>query len=734
MKYAKKLIKDAFPDIDEDTMEYLEVTVADPGMTLDPAGNALMELIGPFLEAVGGDDDTILELCKKLSSTNLNGKPANGTQQKAKKRPSRDAPPPTASNEPLALIGKTVNIATLAAQKTDSAYTSVLESEETRTSKVDKAKLAKANAKQKEKAEKRELKEAAEMNAAERAKIVERQRLAKEADEEALRMHYATKDAAANTTNKAALSRDIKIENFDLSHYGKVILQNAEVTLAYGRHYGLVGRNGIGKTTLLKAIAHRELPIPPHIRVLHVEQEMASSDISALNAVLSADLERESLKKQEKELLDKQARSSEEETKLIEIYGALEEIEADKAESKAALILNGLGFSSERQIWPTKAFSGGWRMRIALAQALFSKPDLLLLDEPTNMLDLEAVIWLEGYLEQWESTLLLVSHDREFLNTVCTDTLHVHSQKVDTYKGNYDTFEKTKAESLLNQQREYETQMDYRKHLQDFIDKWRYNAKRASLAQSKIKILEKLPVLRPVVLEPHIRLRFKEPEQLTPPILQLQSVSFRYSLDGPLILKDVDFGVRMDSRIGIVGVNGSGKTTLLKLLINSLEPTKGDFRQNPKVKVGYFSQHFLDQLDFNMTPLELMRSRFPGTSQETLRAELSAFGVSGPLAMQTIATLSGGQKSRVAFANLCMMRPHVLILDEPSNHLDMETIDALSEACQAFKGGVVLVSHDQKLLQQSCNELWVADSGTLNHFEGEFADYKKLIISNSEIA
>ncbi|MPC09442.1 ATP-binding cassette sub-family F member 3 [Portunus trituberculatus] len=370
-------------------------------------------------------------------------------------------------------------------------------------------------------------------------------------------------------------------------------------------------------------------------------------------------------------------------TQLSEVYAELQAIEADKAPAKASVILNGLGFNPEMQSRKTREFSGGWRMRIALARALFSQPDLLLLDEPTNMLDMKAIIWLENYLMGWASTLLVVSHDRHFLDIVPTDVLHLHSQTIDMYRGNYENFIQTKNERQKNQQREYDAQMQFRAHVQEFIDKFRYNAKRASLVQSKIKMLEKLPELKPIEKEVKVVLRFPE-----------------------------------------VGENGTGKTTLLKILLGELDTTKGHRLANRSLRIGYFTQHHVDQLDMRVCPVELLQNKYQGRPTEDYRRQLGSFGVSGDLALQQLASLSGGQKSRVAFALMCMGNPNFFILDEPTNHLDIETIEALGEAISKFKGGVVLVSHDERLIRMVCTELWVCGDKKVRCVEGGFDEYR----------
>lgn len=477
-------------------------------------------------------------------------------------------------------------------------------------------------------------------------------------------------EAANNKESDSNKSFDILIENFDIAFGNKQLITGADLQLSFGHRYCLIGRNGIGKTTLLKMISTGQLKISSHIRILHVEQEVVGNDTTALESVLECDAKRNALLEEEKDINEKfnlpEFKNDQNLSKrLTEIYGELEHMEADKAPSKAAKILNGLGFESADQSKPTKEFSGGWRMRLALARALFAKPDLLLLDEPTNMLDLKAIIWLENYLQTWETTLLIVSHDRSFLNSVATDILHLHNQKIIPYKGNYENYLKTKTENLKNQQREYEAQVEYRQHIQVFIDRFRYNANRAAQVQSKIKLLEKLPELVPIEKEKEVHFKFPEPDYLNGNILSLDEVDFYYSKEKP-IFRNVNIAACMESRICIVGENGAGKTTLLKVLLGDLDPVRGMRHAHRSLKIGYFTQHHIDALNVTSSPLEFMQMRFPGFTQENYRASLGKFGVSGDMALQPIISLSGGQKSRVAFAALTMQNPNFLILDEPS--------------------------------------------------------------------
>lgn len=420
--------------------------------------------------------------------------------------------------------------------------------------------------------------------------------------------------------------------------------------------------------------------------------------------------------------------------KLGDIQGKLAEMESDKAESRAASILAGLGFSPERQQFATKTFSGGWRMRLALARALFCEPDLLLLDEPSNMLDVPSITFLSNYLQSYPSTVLVVSHDRAFLNEIATDIIHQHSERLDYYRGaNFESFYNTKEERKKVYQREYENNVAQRAHLQAFIDKFRYNAGKAAEAQSRIKKLERMPILAAPETEYSVKFQFPEVEKLSPPIVQMTGVTFGYNADN-ILLKNVDLDVQLDSRIGIVGPNGAGKTTILKLLIGKLQPTQGLISQHSRLRIGFFAQHHVDALDLTMSAVSFMAKEYPGRTEEEYRRQLGAFGITGTTGLQKMAVLSGGQKSRVAFACLALTNPHILVLDEPSNHLDIEAMDALSEALQKFQGGVLMVSHDVTMLQTVCSSLWVCENGTVWKFPGDVQQYKKRIAAQADAA
>ncbi|KAM7279333.1 hypothetical protein ACFE04_006467 [Oxalis oulophora] len=543
--------------------------------------------------------------------------------------------------------------------------------------------------------------------------------------------------------------KDIHMENFNVSVGGRDLIVDGAVTLSFGRHYGLVGRNGTGKTTFLRHMAMHAIDgIPQNCQILHVEQEVVGDKTTALQCVLNADVERTQLMDEEADLLlqqreleylaengkvengasvDKDAIS----TRLAEIYKRLELIDADSAEARAATILAGLSFTPEMQRKPTKTFSGGWRMRIALARALFIEPDLLLLDEPTNHLDLHAVLWLESYLVKWPKTFIVVSHAREFLNIVTTDILHLQNQKLTAYKGDYDTFERTRIEQVKNQQKAFEANERSRAHMQTFIDKFRYNAKRASLVQSRIKALDRLGYVDEVVNDPDYKFEFPTPEDRPgPPIISFSDASFGYP-GGPLLFKNLNFGIDLDSRIAMVGPNGIGKSTILKLISGELQPISGTVFRSAKVRIAVFSQHHVDGLDLSSSPLLYMMKCFPGVPDQKLRAHLGSFGVTGNLALQPMYTLSGGQKSRVAFAKITFKKPHILLLDEPSNHLDLDAVEALIQGLMLFQGGILMVSHDEHLISGSVDELWVVSEGRATPFNGTFGDYKKILQSQS---
>ncbi|XP_045812403.1 ABC transporter F family member 4-like [Trifolium pratense] len=554
--------------------------------------------------------------------------------------------------------------------------------------------------------------------------------------------------------------KDITIQNFSVSARGKELLKNASVTISHGKRYGLVGPNGMGKSTLLKLLAWRKIPVPKNIDVLLVEQEVVGDDKTALEAVVSANAELVKVRQEVadlqnatsvKEGVDEDDDTNEDEDvgeKLAELYEKLQLMGSDAAEPQASKILAGLGFTKDMQGRPTKSFSGGWRMRISLARALFVQPTLLLLDEPTNHLDLRAVLWLEEYLCRWKKTLVVVSHDRDFLNTVCSEIIHLHDLKLQPYVGDFDAFESGYEQRRREMNKKYQI---YNKQLkaarrtgnkaqQDKVkDRAKFAAaKEASKSKSKGKGNEdEAQVEVPQKWRDYsVEFHFPEPTQLTPPLLKVENVSFVYPNREDFRLSDVDVGIDMGTRVAIVGPNGAGKSTLLNLLAGDLHETEGHIHRSQKLRIGRYSQHFVDQLTMDETPVQYLLRLCPdykgaGLSKaEDVHEQLGKFGLPSHNRKTPIVKLSGGQKSRVVFTSISMSKPHILLLDEPTNHLDMESIDALADALVKFKGGVILVSHDSRLISQVCadeekSQIWVVEDGIVRIFPGTFEDYKE---------
>lgn len=551
---------------------------------------------------------------------------------------------------------------------------------------------------------------------------------AKRRQEDIEKMQRRLPPVQLNHNREGGYSLDIKVENMSLEVSGKVLLENTTLLLSAGRKYGLIGRNGIGKTTLLYAIVRKEIPkMNTKPDILMIEQEILGSEKSPTDLVLEADWERTSLMEEEKKLRDEKSQ----EERLAQVYARLEEIEAAKAEVKARTLLAGLGFSEKMMNEPSKFLSGGWRMRVSLAKVLFCDPEILLLDEPTNHLDLDAVMWLQDYLQNFPNTVLVVSHAREFLNTVCTDIVMLENQKLDYYKGNFDQYESQKEANQLRQQKEYQAQQKHMDHVQTFIDRFRYNAKKASMVQSRLKYLKKLEKVDKVLSDdPNYFFSFNEPDQLRPPIIRVDEGDFSYSPDDPNLMEHLSFAVQMNTKVALLGANGVGKTTFLKILTGDLQLKNGSYFINKKARISMFSQHHIENLDLSLSAIEQFFKLYPDASNDLVRKHLANFGMTANLALRPIYLLSGGQKSRVSLALAAWTNPHVLIMDEPTNHLDMDAVDALILALNSYTGGLIIVSHDQYFVSCVCDEIWYIKSRRLRKFNGDFEAYRNALATN----
>jgi ATP-binding cassette, subfamily F, member 3 len=520
----------------------------------------------------------------------------------------------------------------------------------------------------------------------------------------------------------------LNISDLTFRMRGRPLLQGASLSVPSGARMALVGRNGTGKSTLLRLIAGELQPdagsvsLPVGARIGWVRQEAPSGPVSLMDAVLAADGERAALLAE--------AETATDPTRIADIHARLRDIDAHSAEARAARILFGLGFSAESQARPCSDFSGGWRMRVALAGVLFAAPDLLLLDEPTNHLDLEATLWLEDYLRTYPHSLLIVSHDRDLLNKAPTAIVHLDGMKLTSYTGNYDAFVRMRMERLRHAQAEAVKQEARRAHLQAFVDRFRAKASKASQAQSKLKALERLGPRIQMIDESPISFDFPTPDPLPPPLIRLDDASVGYG--DTIILRRLSLRIDADDRIALLGANGNGKSTLAKLLAGRLAPMAGEAFRSAKLRVGYFAQHQAEEMQLDRTALETMQAAMPPSALEgQARAHLARFGLDQAKAETRVGDLSGGERAKLLLALTTRDAPHILILDEPTNHLDIDSREALAEALNDYGGAVLMISHDPHLLRLTADRLWLVDGGACLPFDGDLDDYKRFLLERS---
>ncbi|MEM8789638.1 MAG: ABC-F family ATP-binding cassette domain-containing protein [Pseudomonadota bacterium] len=520
----------------------------------------------------------------------------------------------------------------------------------------------------------------------------------------------------------------LRIENLRFGIAGRPLFEGASAVIPAGHKVGLVGRNGTGKTTLFRLIREELSPEGGSIsltrgtRIGGVAQEVPAGPTSLLDTVLAADTERAALLAE--------ADTATDPTRIAEIQIRLADIDAHSAEARAATILAGLGFDSAAQGRACADFSGGWRMRVALAAVLFSAPDLLLLDEPTNYLDLEGTLWLESYLARYPHTVLLISHDRQILNRAVGAILHLEAHKLTLYQGSFDTFARMRAERAAQAATQAKKQAATRARMQSFIDRFRYKASKARQAQSRIKALERMTPIAELIETQVAGFAFPDPEDLSPPIIRLEDVAVGY--DGPPVLRGLNLRIDQDDRIALLGANGQGKSTFSKLISGRLTPVSGQIHAARKLRIGYFAQHQVDELVLAETPLDHLRRARPDTAPAKLRAMLAGGGIGAEIAETPVQKLSGGQKARLALLLATLDAPHLIILDEPTNHLDIESREALVQGLTAYGGAVILVSHDPHLIDLIADRLWLVKDGAVRAYDGDLDGYARQILGTPD--
>ena len=507
---------------------------------------------------------------------------------------------------------------------------------------------------------------------------------------------------------------------------GRALYEGATIAIPDGQKVGLVGRNGTGKTTLFRLIMGElsvdegSININDKHKIGTVAQEAPAGPESLLETVLAADVERTALLAEAETAIDP--------ARISEIHIRLADIRAESAPARAATILSGLGFDEAAQQRSCNDFSGGWRMRVALAATLFAEPDLLLLDEPTNHLDLEAVLWLENFLKRWLGTLVIISHERTLLNQSVDHIVHLENARLTRYTGGYDFFEKTRRERLMLQSKMAARQTAERQRIQAFVDRFRAKANKARQAQSRVKMLERMEPIASVVEEKTISFEFPHPPLLSPPLIALDKTSVGYEPGKP-ILRDVDLRIDMDDRIALIGANGNGKSTMMKMLAGRLKPETGKLVKSKKLEVGYFAQHQSEELNPDGSAFDHISELRPMEPPSRLRGHLGRFGFQQERADTKVANLSGGEKARLLFALMSLEKPHIMLLDEPTNHLDIDAREALVEALNIYEGAVILVSHDAHLVSLVADSLWLVEDGKCEVYDGDLADYERLLLA-----
>ena len=525
----------------------------------------------------------------------------------------------------------------------------------------------------------------------------------------------------------------IEIKNLTLQRGLKVLLDQAALSLSPGRRVGLIGKNGSGKSSLFALLKGEitadkgDVSIPKHWKTAAVAQETPALDISALDYVLQGDGE---LQLFQTALHEAEAKNDG--MKQAEYHAKLEEIDAYSAPARAAKLLSGLGFSQEEHSRPVKSFSGGWRMRLNLAQALMCRADLLLLDEPTNHLDLETVLWLENHLSGLPCTQIIISHDRDFLNATTTQTVELSDQKLTLYGGNYDFYQAERARRLAQQQAAYLKQQAQIKHLQSFIDRFKAKATKAVQAQSRMKALDKLERIAPAHFDSGFSFEFDSPAHLPNPLLQLDKADLGYG--GEPVLHGIDLSLESGARYGLLGVNGSGKSTFIKTLAGELNVLSGRIVRSDKLNIGYFAQHQLDTLRPDQSPLWHIQKLSPDVREQEIRNFLGSFNFVGDAALQKTEPFSGGEKARLALAMIVWQKPNLLLLDEPTNHLDLDMRHALTLALQSFQGALIVVSHDRSLLEATTDSFLLIEQGRLKTFDGDLEDYRRYRLAQENAA